>query len=159
MRRSLAVILAAAGVTFAACGGSGTTGSGTTTTTDATAYATAYTVCLQARNTDAARNAEPQKLTDDAADDVFLGLALQLRPASKKDPAWRKLQATADLLRRQLTVTTASVTDDQIEETISKLIDQCKPASAAPKGPSVQMTPSSSTPSSTTTPVSTSAPA
>jgi hypothetical protein len=82
---------------MAACGTSGHRTGGPTTTTDATAYATAYTVCLQFNNTDVARNAEPATLTDDQADAIFAGLALQLKPASRKDPgAWSKLQAVAD---------------------------------------------------------------
>ena len=139
----------------AACGGSSSS-SGTTTTTNADAYATAYTVCLQLYNTDAARNAEPQKLTDDAADQVFVGLALQLRPAVQKDPrAWSKLDAVATTLRSQLMGTKA--TDDQIEATITKMADACQVAKKRPASLdnqtqiSVTPNPPSST-SSTTSP-------
>jgi hypothetical protein len=140
---------------MAACGGGRHAASGTTTTTNADAYATAYTVCLQLNNTDAARNAEPATLTDQAADDIFVGLALQLKPAVQKDPrAWAKLNATATTLRRQLMSTDA--TDDQIESSITKMADLCKVARKRPKtiAPPVQVpvspNPTTTSPTSTT---------
>jgi len=153
--RTLGVVVAT--FALAACGGSSHRAGGPTTTTDATAYATAYSVCLQFYNTDAARNAEPQTLSDDAADEVFYGLALQLRPASRKDPAaWAKVQRTADTLRAQLGVK-STATDDQIEKAISDMGDACTKAKRRPA--SLPTTPAGPQSSSTTVvPTSTSGP-
>jgi len=143
---------------MAACGTSGHRSGGPTTTTDATAYATAYTVCLQFNNTDVARNAEPATLTDDQADAIFAGLALQLKPASRKDPgAWSKLQAVADKLRKELVGSGAS--DDQIEKTIGNMADACTkarkrpatlPTAPPPTQIGVAVTPTSTPPTSVT---------
>ena len=148
MRRLIACIciLAAAAT---ACGGSSTSTSSGPTTTDATAYATAYSVCLQFNNTDVARNAEPQKLSDDDADKVFYGLAVQLRPATKKDPgAWTKLQKVADKLRAQLSVK-SKATDDQIESTITKMAERCRAARRKPT--SLPTVPTTTAPSGNST--------
>ena len=136
---------------LSACGGSSAHGSGTTATTDAHAYAYAYTVCLQLRNTDAARNATPQTVTDDQADAIFAGLALQLKPASERDPkAWGKLQRIADRLRQQLADT--SSTDDQIESSITKMIQACTAATRRPATPTTSISPASSSSTTSTAP-------
>lgn len=149
MQRALLPALVAMVSILAACGGGskpGTRASGTTTTTDASAYLTAYTVCLQFDNTEKLRNAVPQGITDREADDVLVGLALQLKPALKRDPrAWSKLNAVTTTLRTELLGTKA--TDQQIDDTIEKVQKACAPARKPPTTPSttVPPTPSSST--------------
>ena len=135
--------------TLAACKSSGGHDGGTTTTTDATAYAIAYQVCSQFTNTDVARNAEPLEMTDEQADLVFANLAQTLEAATKRDPkAWSKLQAVANRLRAQLAGTSAS--DEQIESTITKMADACKAAHKRPANlPTVPTTGSSTTTSTT----------
>jgi membrane-bound lytic murein transglycosylase B len=142
MKRLLAFACLVGVLGASACGSSHPS-TGRTTTTSASAYAVAYAVCLQFDNTQAARNATPQQITDDGADAVFQGLALQLKPASRQDPgAWTKLQKLLDTLRAQLVGTG---TDDQIESTINKVDRACDVPRRKP-------------PTSTTVPVTTGAP-
>ncbi|MBV8957464.1 MAG: hypothetical protein JOZ37_16690 [Actinobacteria bacterium] len=157
MKRTLALIAVIGACTLVACGGSKSSSSGTTTTTNADAYTTAYSVCLQFYNTDKMRNAEPAQITDDAADDVFVGLALQLKPAVAKDPrAWSKLNGAATRLRTSLM--DQNVSDDKVEKAISDMADACQAAKKAPKSSTVQVpvTPSGSGSTTSSTPASTS---
>ena len=157
MKRTIAALATLIICTAVACGGSKSAkSSGTTTTTDPIAYRTAYTVCLQFYNTDKARNAEPPTLTDDQADEIFVGLALQLKPAMQKDPrAWTKLNRAATKVRSELMADNTS--DDDIEKAISDMGDACQAAKKAPPTPKIDFTPTPPSSSTTVAPTTTSA--
>lgn len=141
MRRLLPAALMAACL-LAGCGGSKKPTSDAAPT-DARAFAIAHTACQQFNDADVARNDEPQRMTDQQADLVFANLATPIKDAAARDPkAWSKLRTVTLELRKELTAGGSS--DDQIENTITKVADACQKARKPPAS-------MSTVPASTTT--------